>query len=117
MHPTLKRRTNWLKTVGSVEGQEAYSLLKPALPARLDADPNLYDIYFQSAMADYAADELTPSLTHGMAAPPSFMAASNEILQNFIANGNISNTATAWQIAACEAGFGQCFIYLPLTVR
>ena len=115
--PNFDEASNWLKTVGSVEGQEAYSPLKPALPARLDADPNLYDIYFQSAMADYAADELTPSMVHGMAAPPSFMEASNLILQAFITNGNIQNTAVAWQIAACQAGFGQCFIYLPLTVK
>lgn len=94
--PNFEEASNWLNIVGSVEGQEAYSLLKSALPARLDADPSLYDIYFQSAMADYAADELTPSMRHGMAAPPSFMAASEEILQDFIAIGNIGNTASAW---------------------
>ncbi len=115
--PNFDEASNWLKTVGSVEGQEAYSLLKPALPARLDADPNLYDIYFQSAMADYASDELTPSLRHGMAAPPSFMEASDMILQAFIATGDVQSTATAWQIAACQAGFGKCFVFLPITVR
>jgi glucose/mannose transport system substrate-binding protein len=115
--PHPEQATNWLKTVGSVKGQEAYSLLKTALPARLDADPGLYDVYFQSAMADYAKDELTPSLRHGMAAPPSFISASDSIIQTFIADGNIENAANAWQQAAFQAGFGKSFIFLPLTMR
>jgi glucose/mannose transport system substrate-binding protein len=115
--PDPEEATNWLKIVGSVEGQEAYSLLKTALPARLDADPSLYDLYFQSAMAAYAADELTPSMRHGMAAPSSFIQASDGILQTFVGNRGVESAASAWQQAACEAGFSTCLIYLPLTVR
>jgi glucose/mannose transport system substrate-binding protein len=109
--------TNWLKIVGSVEGQDVFNPFKGSIPARLDANPTLYGIYQQLAMTDYATDELTPSLIHGVAAPPSFIGATNSILQDFIANGNIETTSNAWQKAACEAGFGKCLISLPLVLK
>ncbi len=115
--PHSDNATNWLKTVASVEGQDAFCPLKPSMPARLDANPSLYGVYQQSAMAVYAENELTPSLAHSVAAPRSFIIATESILQDFIANGNVDNTANAWQQAACEAGFGRCLIFLPLIVK
>jgi glucose/mannose transport system substrate-binding protein len=115
--PDSQNARDWLKTVASVEGQDTWSPYKGSIPARLDANPALYGIYQQSAMVDYAVDELTPSLMHGVAAPPSFVGATESILQDFMANGNIEKTADAWQQAACEAGFGRCLVLLPLSVK
>jgi glucose/mannose transport system substrate-binding protein len=112
--PHLQNATNWLKVIGSVEGQDTWSPYKGSIPARLDINPNLYGIYQKSAISDYATNELTPSEVHGVAAPPSFVGATETIVQDFIANGNIENTANAWQIAACKSGFGGCPVYLPL---
>ena len=115
--PHSENATNWLITVASVEGQDTFSPFKGAIPARLDANPGLHGVYFQSAMADYATDELVPTLVHGIAASPSFVSATYSILEDFMANGNIESTANAWQQAACEAGFGKCPVFLPLIVK
>jgi len=108
---------NWLKTVGSVEGQDAFNPLKGSIPARTDANSSLYDVYQQSAMADYAEDEPTPSLVHGVAAPPSFIAACNDIIDNFIADGDVEAAANALQQAALDAGFRRYFVFLPLSLK
>jgi glucose/mannose transport system substrate-binding protein len=115
--PHPEEATNWLKTVGSVEGQDAVSLFKGSIPARLDVNSSKYGVYQQSAIAEYATDELTPSLMGGMAAPTSFVSATDRILQDFIADGNIESAASAWQQAACEAGFGRCLVFLPLIMK
>jgi len=115
--PHLDHAINWLKTVGSVEGQDAFNPLKGSIPARTDANPNLYDVYQQSAMADYAEDEHAPSLVHGAAAPPSFVAACDDIIDDFIADGDTEAAASALQQAALDAGFGRHLVFLPLTLK
>jgi glucose/mannose transport system substrate-binding protein len=115
--PHLQNATNWLKMIGSVEGQDTWSPYKGSIPARLDANPDLYGVYQQSEMIDYATNELTPSLMHGVAAPPSFVGATDGILQDFLVNENIESTANAWKIAACKAGFGGCPVFLPIMVK
>ncbi len=115
--PHLDNAINWLKTVGSVEGQDAFNPLKGSIPARTDANPSLYDVYQQSAMADYAEDEHAPSLVHGAAAPPSFITACDDIIDNFIADGDTEAAANALQQAALDAGFGRRFVFLPLILK
>ncbi len=109
--------TDWLTTIASLEAQETFAPFKGTIPARLDADPSLFGPYYQGAMADYLADELVPTFVHGIAAPPVFVNATLEIIYGFIENGDIDRTADAWQLAACEAGFGTCFVYLPVIVK
>lgn len=112
--PHRDNAIGWLKTLASGEAQDVFSLLKGSIPARTEAiSPTLYGVYQQGAMVDYAEDELTPSLVHGMAAPPSFATASNDIISGFIAYEDVEATMNAWQQAACEAGFGECFT--PIT--
>jgi len=43
----------WLKVVGSVEGQNAFNLQKGSIPARSDADMSQYDAYSQEANRDF----------------------------------------------------------------
>jgi glucose/mannose transport system substrate-binding protein len=105
---------DWLKTLASGEGQDAFNPHKGSIPARADViSPTLYGDYQQDAMVDYAEDELTPSFAHGQAAPRSFVMASHNIISDFVASGDVEATMNAWQQAACEAGFGECFT--PIT--
>ncbi|MBE7512755.1 MAG: carbohydrate ABC transporter substrate-binding protein [Anaerolineales bacterium] len=79
---------NWLKLVGSVEGQDAFNPLKGSIPARIDADtknPALYNAYLQSAAADFAKDAIVGSLIHGAAAPESFTNDFQTILSVYVA--------------------------------
>jgi glucose/mannose transport system substrate-binding protein len=48
----------FLKTVGSVEGQIAFNLLKGSIPVRTDVDPSNFDETTQRTMADFAKDKL-----------------------------------------------------------
>ncbi|HSV85966.1 MAG TPA: extracellular solute-binding protein, partial [Levilinea sp.] len=63
----------WLRMIGSREGQDAFNPIKGSIPARLDADRTLYDVYLVSAMDDFARDALVPSMMHGAAASPAWM--------------------------------------------
>jgi glucose/mannose transport system substrate-binding protein len=115
--PHLTEATNWLRTLGSKEGQDAFNPIKGSIPARTDADSSLYGTYQQGAMADYGRDELTPSLVHGMAAAPDFVSASRVIVSDFVTSRDVAGTAHAWQQAACLSGFGKCYIYLPTALK
>lgn len=66
--PNEAGAANWLRVVGSPEGQKAFNLEKGSIPARTDADPMDYGVYQQSAMEDFASDTIVPSLAHGAAA-------------------------------------------------
>lgn len=48
----------FLKTVGSIEGQVAFNLLKGSIPVRTDVNPEEFDATAQRTMADFAKDQL-----------------------------------------------------------
>jgi glucose/mannose transport system substrate-binding protein len=60
---------NWLKLVGSKEGQDTFNPLKGSIAARLDSDPAKYNAYGQSAMKDWQSNRIVGSLVHGAVAP------------------------------------------------
>jgi glucose/mannose transport system substrate-binding protein len=66
--PNEAGAANWLRVVGSAEGQKAFNQKKGSIPARTDANPQDYGVYQQSAMEDFASDTIVPSLAHGAAA-------------------------------------------------
>jgi glucose/mannose transport system substrate-binding protein len=66
--PNRDNAVAWLTVCGSQEGQDAFNPLKGSIPARTDGDRALYDVYLQSAMDDFASNEIAPSLAHGAAA-------------------------------------------------
>ena len=59
----------WLATVGSAEGQTAFSMAKGSIPARTDTNPADFSEYQQTAIASFAQDTIVSSLAHGAAAP------------------------------------------------
>lgn len=58
---------DWLRTVGSAEGQKAFNLAKGSIPARTDVPPTDFPPYQQSAMASFKKDTIASSIAHGAA--------------------------------------------------
>ncbi|HWH23383.1 MAG TPA: ABC transporter substrate-binding protein [Candidatus Limnocylindria bacterium] len=96
----------WLTVAGSKEGQDAFNPVKGSIPARTDPDRSLYDAYLQSAMDDWASDELAGSLTHGVVANDAWKAAIDTALGLFLADRNVGTFQTA--LAAACVATGPC---------
>jgi glucose/mannose transport system substrate-binding protein len=71
--PHRANAVKWLTVCASKEGQDAFNPKKGSIPSRIDGDKSLYDVYLQSAMADFSANDIVPSLAHGAAASPSWL--------------------------------------------
>ncbi len=96
----------WLKVCGSKEGQDAFNPVKGSIPARSDGDKSLYDVYLQSAMADWASDTITGSLAHGVVANDSWKTEINDAMGLFLQSGDTAAFQDAL-VAAC-ASSGPC---------
>ncbi len=96
----------WLTVAGSRAGQDAFNPVKGSIPARSDADRSLYDEYLQSAMDDWARDEIVGSLAHGVVANDSWKNEINNALGIFLQDKNIL-TFQAALVAACKSS-GPC---------
>ena len=91
----------WLKVAGSKAGQDAFNPVKGSIPARSDGDRNLYNVYLQSAMDDWANNTVVGSLAHGVVANDSWKSEIDTALGLFLADKNIDNFQTAL-VAACQ---------------
>jgi glucose/mannose transport system substrate-binding protein len=91
---------NWLRVVGSKEGQEAFTVLKGSICARSDCNLEVYPSYLQWSAQDYAKAQLLPSLAHGSAAPEAVASAWNDLLNIFVTDGNVENAQKALVDAA-----------------
>lgn len=96
----------WLTICGSKEGQDAFNPVKGSIPARKDADVSLYDVYLQSAMADWSKDVIVGSLTHGAVANDSWKTEINNALGGFLTDKDVTKFSTAL-VAACKSS-GPC---------
>lgn len=97
---------DWLKTLGSVEGQDAFNPHKGSIPARVDADKSIYDAYSQSAMADFATNQLVPSEANGPATIPAFLTPITDAISVFATDSNVQSAQSA--IAAACKSTGAC---------
>jgi glucose/mannose transport system substrate-binding protein len=90
----------FLKVLGSAEGQDIFNPLKGSIPARVDADLSKYDVYGKDTIEDFKNDSLAPSLAHGSAAPEGFVTQVNQVVNIFVTNGNVDQAVQALQAAA-----------------
>jgi glucose/mannose transport system substrate-binding protein len=104
--PDQEGATSWLKVAGSKAGQEAFNPVKGSICARTDCDKNLFGVYLQSAMDDWASNIVVGSLTHGVVANDSWKSEIDTALGLFIQNGNVGGFQSAL-VAACAAS-GPC---------
>jgi glucose/mannose transport system substrate-binding protein len=101
-HP--ENSLNWLKVVGSKEGQDAFNPIKGSISARTDSDTTKYGAYQKAAIADFkAVTHMFPSVTHGSGAPQTFSAKLNDIMSNFVTNKDVNAAATALTQATKDA--------------
>jgi glucose/mannose transport system substrate-binding protein len=75
---------DFLQTVGSKSGQDAFNAVKGSIPARIDADPSRLDEMGAQTLADFKAsgERLVPG--YAALTSPSFQAALNPALKNFV---------------------------------
>ena len=95
---------NWLRLVGSKEGQDAFNPAKGSIPARIDADITKYGPYHKWAMEAWKKDKLVPSIVHGAAAKLSFMTDFMNAINVFATKKDVAATHAALVKAAKDAG-------------
>lgn len=94
----------WLKVAGSKEGQEAFNPVKGSICARTDCDKNLFGVYLQSAMDDWASNIVVGSLTHGVVANDSWKSEIDTALGLFIQNNDLAVFQSALAAACTSSG-------------
>lgn len=100
--PNRENALKWLRTVASVEGQDAFNPIKGSIPARLDADKMLYDEYLTWSMNDFATNALCPSIAHGSASPEGFITALHDALNAFITTKDMNAFMKSWDNAVLD---------------
>ena len=98
---------NWLRLVGSLEGQDAFNPLKGSIAPRLDSDLSLYNEYLQSAAEDFATDRQVGSIVHGTAAKEAFMSEFATVMEIFLDSGNPQAAANAAEALAIQTALGR----------
>jgi glucose/mannose transport system substrate-binding protein len=87
--PSPENARNWLTILGSKDAQEAFNPLKGSIPARTDANRELFSAYHQWSMDSFANDALVPSCAHGQAASPAFKQAFYDASTAFVTDKDI----------------------------
>lgn len=104
--PHRENAVNFLRIIGSKEGQDAFNPIKGSIPARTDGDRSKYDVYLNEAMDDFATCEGTPSIQHGAAAKQSFLVDYDIAMADLAANHDVEQAQQMLVEAAEVAGFG-----------
>jgi len=105
--PNRDGAIDFLRIVGSKEGQDAFNPPKGSIPARTDADLAVYDEYQLEAMESFKSDELVPSIQHGAAAKQSFVLDYDFAINNLATNRDVAAAQSMLVQAAVDAEFGQ----------
>ncbi|GAE29682.1 ABC transporter substrate-binding protein [Alkalihalobacillus hemicellulosilyticus] len=90
----------FLSVLGSVEGQDAFNVLKGSIPARVDADVSKYDEYGVDTINDFQEAELAASLAHGSAASEGYLTRVNQEMNIFVTQQEVQNFIDAIEAAA-----------------
>lgn len=105
--PHRENAVNFLRIVGSKDGQDAFNPPKGSIPARTDADLSVYDEYQLEAMEAFGNDRLVPSIQHGAAAKQSFVLDYAIAINNLATTRDVASTQQMLVQAAEDAAFGQ----------
>lgn len=98
---------NWLKVVGSRDGQDAFNPIKGSIPARTDADVTKYDDYLTQTMEAFKTNTIVGSIQHGAAAPQGFVSDFDTVVSTLLASKDIDAAAQQLVEAAKTAGMAK----------
>ncbi|MDZ7708140.1 MAG: ABC transporter substrate-binding protein [Trueperaceae bacterium] len=104
--PNDENARDWLRLIGSKEGQDTFNPLKGSISPRLDSDLSLYNAYLRSAAEDYANDVQVGSLVHGAVAKEGFMSEFATVMEIFLNSGSGEAASNAAQAVANQVGLG-----------
>jgi glucose/mannose transport system substrate-binding protein len=102
--PHRNEALEWLKILGSKEGQLAFNKIKGSIPVRTDIDPKAFGPYHQWSMNSFAHDSIVPSVFEGEATTPAFQQALNDAVSAFSADKNVDRFVKTMVGAAAERG-------------
>ena len=91
---------DWLRLVGSAEGQKAFNLEKGSIPARTDVAPDGFQPYQQSAMESFKKDTIASSIAHGAAVNLAWLSDISTAMSKFYASRNDAALVTDLAAAA-----------------
>ena len=102
--PNRDNALDWLRVLGSREGQDAFNTLKGSISPRLDSDLSLYNAYLQSAAEDWSNDVVVGSLAHGAVAKEAFMSEFATVMEIYLGSRSADAAANAAQAIANQVG-------------
>jgi glucose/mannose transport system substrate-binding protein len=105
--PDRENAINFLRVIASVEGQDAFNVVKGSIPARTDTDRSIYDEYLTGSIEAFEADEGVPSIQHGAAAKQSFLIDYDIAMADLATNHDVAKAQELLVAAAEVAEFGQ----------
>jgi len=97
----------WLKLLGSREGQDIFNPLKGSIAARLDSDLSKYNAYLQSAAKDWKTNKVVGSLAHGAVAPEAFASQFGTVMEIYLGSKNPQAAASAARAIAEQVNLGR----------
>jgi glucose/mannose transport system substrate-binding protein len=100
--PHKSETLQWLKVLGSKEGQLAFNKIKGSIPVRTDVNPKEFGAYHQWSMNSFAHDSIVPSVFEGEATSPAFQQALNDAVSAFSADRNVDRFVKTMVSAAAE---------------
>jgi glucose/mannose transport system substrate-binding protein len=100
--PHKSETLQWLKVLGSKEGQLAFNKIKGSIPVRTDVNPKEFGAYHQWSMNSFAHDSIVPSVFEGEATSPAFQQALNDAVSAFSADRNVDRLVKTMVSAAVE---------------
>lgn len=102
--PHRDNAINWLRTLGSVEGQNGFNPKKGSIPARVDVPTDPYDVLALATMEDFGKDILIPSVAHGSATIDAFASALNDEMGVFVIERDAKRSAERLELQAQDLG-------------
>jgi len=102
--PNRENVLNWLRLMGSVEGQDTFNPLKGSIAAHMDTDLSKYSVYGQSAAADWASGTVIGSEAHGAVANETFMSGFADVIELFLNTRDAASASATAQELCMQAG-------------
>ena len=102
--PNRENVLNWLRLMGSVEGQDTFNPLKGSIAAHMDSDLSKYSVYGQSAAADWSSGTVVGSEAHGAVANETFMSGFADVIELFLNTRDAATVSATAQELCMQAG-------------